>query len=155
MNPARARRVTVQFAVGRQGVPTAASLRRWAALALGTAQGGVTIRVVDRREGAMLNRRYRNRPRATNVLSFPAARLPDGRRPILGDVVVTAPVILHEARIQGKNLRAHWAHLVVHGCLHLIGYDHHTAGEAAIMETREKSLLRRLGFSNPYEGKHR
>lgn len=133
-------------------MPSAANLRRWATLALGAVRGTATIRIVDGNEGAALNRRYRGRRGATNVLAFPAPKLPDGSRPVLGDVVITAPVAAREAREQGKELRAHWAHLVVHGCLHLIGYDHRTASEAAIMETRERRLLRRLGLSDPYAG---
>lgn len=155
MNRARARRVTIQFATGRRGVPSAASLRRWATLALGASRGSIAIRIVDGTEAAALNRRYRDRSRATNVLSFPAAKLPDGSRPVLGDIVIAAPVVAREARMEGKDPRSHWAHLVVHGCLHLLGYDHGGAGEAAIMEMRERRLLRRLGFSDPYEAERR
>lgn len=142
--------MTVQYAVARRGVPAAASLRRWAEAALGSARGAVTLRIVDGAESARLNRRYRRRAGATNVLSFPAAPLPDGRRPLLGDLVIAAPVVAREAAAQGKAPAAHWAHMVVHGCLHLLGYDHEHGAEAAAMEGRERRILRRLGYPDPY-----
>lgn len=142
--------MTVQFATARRGVPAAASLRRWARAALGRARGAVTVRIVSGAESARLNHRYRHRPGATNVLSFPAAPLPDGRRPLLGDLVIAAPVVAREAAAQGKSPAAHWAHMVVHGCLHLLGYDHLRNAEAAAMEGRERRILRRLGYPDPY-----
>lgn len=143
--------IAVQYATSRRGVPAATSLRRWAALALARTPGRVTVRVVGEEEGAKFNRRYRKRPRATNVLSFPAAALPDGSRPLLGDLVITAPVVAREAAAQHKPARAHWAHLVIHGCLHLLGYDHETAAERRVMEARERKLLAGLGYPDPYE----
>jgi probable rRNA maturation factor len=104
-------------------------------------------------ESRRLNSRYRGRDRATNVLSFPAAALPaaiyGAVRP-LGDLVICPQVLRTEAREQRKSLRAHWAHLVVHGALHLIGYDHERDADATRMERREIRVLRRLGFANPY-----
>lgn len=155
MSPGKSRSIGIQYAVGRQGVPAPATLRRWAALALSAARGSVTIRVVGGAESSSLNWRYRARRHATNVLSFPAAPLPDGRRPVLGDIVIAAPVVRREATAQGKILRAHWAHLVIHGCLHLLGYDHRTRSGAAAMEEREMRLLARLGFPNPYDAARR
>jgi probable rRNA maturation factor len=85
------------------------------------------------------------------VLSFPTAPLADGSRPLVGDLAIAAPVVAREAREQGKSPRAHWAHLTIHGCLHLIGYDHENAREAHEMESRERELLANLGYENPYE----
>lgn len=150
MKPTRGESVTVQYAASRRGVPASGSIRHWAHLALGARRGAITVRIVDEREGAALNRRYRGRTAATNVLSFPAEPLPDGRRPVLGDVVIAAPVVAREAAAQHKPPRAHWAHLVIHGCLHLLGYDHQAAAEAAKMEALERRLLVRLGFPDPY-----
>jgi probable rRNA maturation factor len=135
----RINNVAVQYAVPRRGVPGAASLRKWA----GLASADVLLRIVDRAEGRRLNRRYRKRNYPTNVLSFPYGR---GQ----GDVVLCHPVIAAEARAQGKPLAAHYAHLVVHGMLHLRGYDHVSRRDAARMERQEIRVLRRLGFANPY-----
>ena len=135
----RKNRVSVQYAVPRRGVPSAASLRRWAALAVAP----VTLRIVGAREGRSLNQRYRGKPYATNVLSFRYGT--SG-----GDVVLCHPVIAREARAQGKTLAAHYAHLVLHGLLHLRGYDHEKKREAERMERAEVRLLRRAGFANPY-----
>jgi len=127
--------VDVQFAVPRRGLPSAASFRRWAA-----GFPGVTLRIVGRREGLFLNKKFRGKGKATNVLTFHT-----------GDVVLCHPVILKEARQQGKLLAAHYAHLVVHGALHSRGYDHEKKRDAARMERAEVRILRRLGFANPYE----
>jgi len=124
----------VQFAVPRRGLPSAAAFRRWAA-----GFPGITLRIVGRREGLFLNKKFRGKSKATNVLTFHT-----------GDVVLCHPVILREARQQGKSLRAHYAHLVVHGALHSRGYDHEKKRDAARMERKEMSILRRLGFGNPY-----
>jgi probable rRNA maturation factor len=107
------------------------------------------VRVVGSAESRRLNVRYRGKDKPTNVLSFPPASLPDGSR-LLGDLVICAQVVRSEAREQRKSLEAHWAHLVVHGALHLVGYDHEREAEAKRMERREVAVLRRLGFSNPY-----
>jgi probable rRNA maturation factor len=135
--------------------PSAADLRVWAHAALGRrARGGeLALRVVGMTESRRLNAHFRGQDAATNVLSFPARALPGltahGPRP-LGDLVICARLLRREARAQGKTLRAHWAHLVVHGALHLIGYDHQRARDARRMERREIAVLRRLGFANPY-----
>jgi probable rRNA maturation factor len=126
--------VGVQYAVTRRGVPSAAALRAWARSAGGLS---ITIRVVGRAEARRLNREFRKKDYATNVLSFPYGRS--------GDIVLCHPVIAREAREQGKSVRAHYAHLVLHGMLHLRGYAH-----GKDMEAREIRLLRRLGFRNPY-----
>ena len=129
----------MQYAVPRRGVPGAASLRRWAA----GAPAGVVLRVVGAREGRELNRRFRNRDYATNVLSFPYG---GGS----GDIVLCHPVVEKEAREQRKTLAAHYAHLVVHGVLHLRGFDHAKKADASRMEREEARRLRRLGFGDPY-----
>ena len=128
--------VTVQYAVPRRGVPSAALLRKWA---LTASFSEVNLRIVGEREGRNLNRTFRKINRATNVLSFHT-----------GDIVLCHPVIRREAKAQGKSLAAHYAHLVVHGVLHLRGYGHEKKRDAARMEAREISLLRRLGIRNPY-----
>jgi probable rRNA maturation factor len=120
-------------------VPSASSLRRWA----GHAPAGVLVRIVGAPEGRRLNRTFRKRDYATNVLSFSYGR---GR----GDIVLCHPVVAREARAQGKTLAAHYAHLVVHGVLHLGGYDHAVRADAARMEREEVRRLRRLGFADPY-----
>jgi probable rRNA maturation factor len=121
----------VQYAVARRGVPAATTLRAWAGAA---ASFPVTLRIVATGEGRALNRRFRKRDYATNVLSFHS-----------GDIVLCHPVIAREAREQGKSVRAHYAHLVVHGVLHLRGHAH-----GKRMENKEIRLLRRFGFRNPY-----
>ena len=140
--------LTVQYAVANAGLPIPASLRRWARATL-SRDAKITLRFVGEAEGRALNRRYRQRDRATNVLAF-VYHDGHGTRGIDGDVVLCVPVMRREAEEQGKLLTAHSAHLVVHAMLHLQGYDHEHAGEAARMEAREVSILARLGFPNPY-----
>lgn len=130
--------------------PSRTQLAEWASAALGREARGreLGVRLVAPRESRALNARYRRRDRPTNVLSFPVAGA--ARNGALGDLVICPAVLRSEAREQGKALRAHWAHLTVHGALHLIGYDHERARDAARMERREIAVLRRLGFPNPY-----
>jgi probable rRNA maturation factor len=110
----------------------------------------ICVRVVGLARSRSLNLRYRRKHRATNVLSFAGAGpLPDGSRQ-LGELVICAPVVAAEARSQKKSIDAHWAHMTVHGVLHLLGFDHEVAAEAVKMESREVQILDRLGFSNPY-----
>jgi probable rRNA maturation factor len=129
----------VQYAVPRRGLPSAASFQKWAALVPVAA----TLRIVGEREGRRLNQVFRKRPYATNVLSFPYAK---GE----GDVVLCHPVVAREALAQGKTLAAHYAHLVLHGLLHLRGYEHEKKREAERMARAETRLLQRVGFGNPY-----
>ena len=131
--------VRVQYAVRRRGLPSARTFRRWAGLVPLKA----TLRIVGTAEGRKLNQRYRKKPYATNVLSFPYEK---GS----GDVVLCHPVIAREARAQGKTLAAHYAHLVLHGLLHLRGYEHEKKREAERMARVEVRLLARAGFGNPY-----
>ena len=145
--------------------PRARDIATWAGTAIGrrAAGGELGVRVVGSAESRRLNARYRGKDKPTNVLSFPPAPLPDrvagapathggagGDSRPLGDLVICAQVVRSEAREQRKPLQAHWAHLVVHGALHLIGYDHVREEEAQRMERREIAVLRRLGFANPY-----
>ncbi|AZZ47739.1 rRNA maturation RNase YbeY [Pseudomonadaceae bacterium SI-3] len=134
-------------------IPSEADLRRWCELGLRqrTADSELTIRLVDEPEGRELNRTWRQKDYATNVLSFPA-EVPDGLLdiPLLGDLVICVPVLEQEAVEQGKTLQAHWAHLVIHGCLHLLGYDHIDDDEAEEMESIERQLLAELGHTDPY-----
>jgi probable rRNA maturation factor len=131
-------------------------MQRWVAAALGRRALGaeIALRVVGSMESRRLNLQYRGKDKATNVLSFPVVAVPPGPSNILpmplGDLVICAPVLQRESREQGKPLRAHWAHLLVHGALHLAGYDHENGSDARRMERREVLVLRRLGFLNPY-----
>lgn len=133
--------------------PDDAAFRRWCELALRqrSADSEMTIRLVDEAEGRELNHTYRHKDYATNVLSFPAD-VPDDLLdiPLLGDLVICVAVVEREAAEQGKSLEAHWAHLVIHGCLHLLGYDHIEDEEAEEMESLERELLAELGHPDPY-----
>jgi len=137
----------VQRAVPPSGLPRPATLRRWAASAL-ERDATVTLRFVAGREGRTLNRRYRGLDRATNVLTF----VYDDGVSLTGDIVLCVPVVEREARAQHKTLVAHYAHLVIHGMLHLQGYDHERDADAARMEARETALLQKLGYADPYVG---
>ncbi len=150
---ARAVVVTVQNASRSAAVPTPAEVRRWARAALADGvRGELTVRIVDEGESAELNSRYRGKKGATNVLSFPAeSPLAAGEELLpFGDVVICADVVEREAREQGKTRAAHWAHMVVHGTLHLQGYDHEKRPDAAAMESHERALLLKQGFPAPY-----
>lgn len=144
--------VSVSYGLPRAGLPAAVSFRRWAGAA---AQGRIkradlAIRLVDAKEGRALNRHYRGKDYATNVLSFPV-ELPEGvTLPLLGDLVICAPVVAKEALEQGKPLAAHYAHLTVHGVLHLLGLDHEDDREAEAMEQLERDILAGLGLPDPY-----
>jgi probable rRNA maturation factor len=150
----RALAVAVQDVSGAAGVPSAAKLKAWARRAFGArTRGELTVRVVTARESAALNKRYRHKRGATNVLSFPAdpPRAARGAESLpVGDLVICATVVAREARAQRKPPAAHWAHMIVHGALHLRGYDHETESQARVMETRERKLLAALGFLDPY-----
>jgi probable rRNA maturation factor len=143
--------LAVQYATRRPWAPATVSLRRWAeAAARATScRGELGIRIVGKAEGRRLNRDYRASDRATNVLSFVPGPVPRATRP-LGDLVICAPVVAREAREQHKDVRAHWAHLVVHGVLHLAGHDHDRDAEATAMERLETQVLAKLGFPDPY-----
>ena len=150
--------VSVGYALPRAGLPSAVSFRKWVAAALEgrIREADLAIRIVDSKEGRALNRHYRGKDYATNVLSFPAdvaegVKLPKGvKMPLLGDLVICAPVVAREAREQGKPLNAHYAHLTVHGTLHLLGWDHEDECDAECMETLERAILAGLGIEDPY-----
>ena len=146
--------VGVSYAAPRGGIPASMSFRRWVEAALqGTRHrkhAELSIRIVGAREGRVLNRQYRGKDYATNVLSFPV-ELPRGvASPLLGDLVICAPVVAREAREQRKAPRDHYAHLTVHGVLHLLGFDHQNERDAARMETLETRILAKLGIADPY-----
>ena len=145
--------VSVSYAAPRTGVPAATSFRNWVAAALRgrIREADLAIRIVGAKEGRALNRHYRGKDYATNVLSFPA-ELPEGvKMPLLGDLVICAPVVAREAKEQKKPLTAHYAHLTVHGALHLLGWDHEDEREAEAMEQLEREILAELGIADPYQ----
>ena len=144
--------VDVQYAVTVDGMPEANEIRQWVLQTLPEQKKAseLTVRVVDEAEITALNRQYRGKEGATNVLSFPYEAIPGVASDLLGDVVICAPVVASESVAQNKPLDAHWAHIVIHGVLHLLGYGHHQDDEAHKMETRETELLDSLGYANPY-----
>ena len=137
--------LAVQYAVGARGLPSPAQFRRWARAAL-ERDARVTLRIVGRGEARALNRAFRGRDYPTNVLSFVMRERPR----LEGDLALCAPVVKREAREQKKSAAAHYAHLVVHGVLHLQGWDHERDREARAMERRESRIVQRLGFPDPY-----
>lgn len=149
-------KIDVQYVCeSTSGLPTEKDFQRWADIALcDDADAEVTIRIVDENESRELNHQYRGKNKPTNVLSFPmelpeelAGKMGDG---LLGDLVICAPVVAREAAEQNKPLPHHWAHMVIHGMLHLQGYDHIEEDEAGEMESLEIKLLQQLGIENPY-----
>ena len=151
--------VDLQNASGLRRVPLKREFTRWAAAALAqlepqhqanaTRKSRLSIRIVDEAESAQLNSHYRHKQGPTNILSFPVPEgLPDT---LLGDLAICAPVVAREAEEQHKRLDAHWAHMTVHGVLHLKGYDHEDPAEADAMEALETQILERLGYQNPYQ----
>ncbi len=138
-----------------QQFPDPASLEAWVISALSERceldEPELTIRIVDNAESHALNSEYRGKDAPTNVLSFPFEAPPEIPIPLLGDLVICASVVEQEADEQGKTSRAHWAHMVVHGCLHLLGYDHINDADANIMEDLERHILANQGFPDPYK----
>ncbi|WP_116473720.1 rRNA maturation RNase YbeY [Zobellella maritima] len=135
------------------GLPTEQQLESWLSAALNgeREEAEVTVRLVDEAESQALNRDYRGRDKPTNVLSFPFEAPPGIELPLLGDLVICRQVVEREAAEQNKPLTAHWAHMVVHGCLHLLGFDHIKDNEAEIMESKEIGILADLEIANPYQ----
>ena len=145
-------RIDISYGLPRAGLPAAGTLRAYAEAALAGRRedGELSVRIVDAEEGRALNRDYRDKDYATNVLSFPAELPPGVPLPILGDLVLCAPVIAREAEEQGKPLKHHYAHMLVHGVLHLLGHDHMDEAEAEAMEAIEREVLAGLGIPDPY-----
>ena len=142
--------LSVQYACNAAGLPLRHRIRDWARATLNVDEmrgGQITVRFVDAEEGQTLNNEYRGKDYATNVLSFPYEVAPV----VCGDLVICAPVVEREAKEQGKSLEEHHAHLIVHGVLHLQGYDHETSEQdAQKMEEKERTVLASLGFADPY-----
>ena len=147
--------VDVQIASDEDDLPGQPDFRTWARAALGDDRqdSELTIRIVDEKESALLNSRYRRKDDATNVLSFPFESPAGIDMPLLGDIVICAPIVKREAREQSKSEGSHWAHMVVHGSLHLLGFDHEQDEEARKMEAMETRILSELGYDNPYESR--
>ncbi len=145
--------VDVQCAVDETGIPNEDDIHSWVATVVGEHQSEaeLTVRIVDEHEITELNKQYRDKDKTTNVLSFPAEKDLPVPIPLLGDLVICAEVVAKEAVEQQKPLVAHWAHMVVHGTLHLLGYDHIENDQAEQMEQKEIIYMQRLGFPNPYE----
>jgi len=146
--------IDIQNESAASDLPTPDQLRAWAEAVLSGRRERVelSIRLVDEAEGAGLNRRFRGGRGPTNVLSFPFEPLPGLETcDLIGDVVICAPVVAREAAEQGKSLQAHWAHMLVHGLLHLLGFNHLDAAQAAQMEGLETRIISALGFPAPYE----
>jgi probable rRNA maturation factor len=136
---------SLQLASAAADIPAHAHFKRWVRAAL-RVETSLTIRIVDEAEGRQLNAAYRGRDYATNVLTFPLTEEPM----LMGDIVICAPVVAKEAVEQGKALLAHYAHMTVHGVLHLHGYDHEVDAQAELMEAMEVAVMQKLGFANPY-----
>lgn len=138
-------KLMVQYATDSTDIPTRPQFRRWVKAAL-MQEAEIVLRIVDEAEGCELNHNFRGKNCATNVLTF----VYDDTQPLTGDIVLCAPVVSQEAQQQHKNLTAHYAHLTVHGILHLQGYDHIEDAEAVVMEQMETQILARLGYDDPY-----
>jgi probable rRNA maturation factor len=137
--------LAVQYASEAEQLPTSAQFGKWARAAL-RIDTEVTLRIVDEEEGRALNRDYRGKDYATNVLTFPLVEEPL----LMGDIVLCAPVVAAEAKAQNKPLHAHYAHLTVHGILHLHGYDHENEAQAELMESLETEIVTKFGYPDPY-----
>lgn len=146
------REIVVQFAIKDESFPKTNHFKKWVTAALldSVNEAEICVRIVDTDEMQALNKQYRNKDKPTNVLSFPYHDPVTAADTLQGDVVICAPVVAHEASATGCDLIAHWAHMVVHGTLHIQGYDHENEHDAAKMEQLEIDILAKLGFNNPY-----
>lgn len=138
--------------VDQQGLPSLEQFQQWAKFAVRAEQFSpeITVRIVDEAESQQLNASYRGKDYPTNVLSFPFECPAEIDLPLLGDLVICRQVVEREAKEQNKDLQAHWAHMLVHGCLHLLGYDHLEDQQAEQMESLETEIMQQLGFTDPY-----
>lgn len=146
--------IDVQYAIEKSPLlPTEEQISTWvnSALSRHETDGGLTVRITDEAEITELNRDYRNQDKPTNVLSFPMELPEEIDIAILGDIVICAPVVEREATEQNKSLQSHWAHMVIHGTLHLLGYDHIEDEEAEEMESLEIEIMHGLGYKDPYQ----
>ncbi|MCL1142006.1 rRNA maturation RNase YbeY [Shewanella gaetbuli] len=143
----------LQIAVESQSLPSQSQFETWVSTAIGKSMPEVelTIRLVEALESQQLNHTYRGKDKPTNVLSFPFEAPAEIELPLIGDLIICVEVVEKEAQDQHKPIEAHWAHMVIHGCLHLLGYDHIIEDEAEEMESLETQLLQHLGFSDPYK----
>ncbi len=139
--------LTIQYATEKSALPTRAQFRRWVKAALEQA-AHITLRIVDADEGRTLNKQFRKKDYATNVLTF----VYEHTEPLIGDIVFAAPVVADESKQQNKTLEAHYAHLTIHGALHLQGYDHEKIRDAKKMEALEVAIMKKLGYADPYQG---
>jgi probable rRNA maturation factor len=144
--------VDVQYAVEIAELPSKSDIEHWVESAVGDRREAVSmsLRIVNEAEAKQLNMRWRGIESPTNVLAFPCDP-PEHMPELLGDVVICAPIVLREAEVQAKPAGAHWAHLVVHGTLHLLGFDHETPQDALRMESLETAVLQSIGFADPYQ----
>ena len=144
--------VDIQMASASEEAPDPQSIERWVSAALNNQRDSteLSIRIVDTEEGKALNEQFRGSTGATNVLSFPFENESPEPLPLIGDIVICAPLVLKEANEQNKTLNAHWAHMIIHGVLHLLGYDHQNKTEATAMESLETKIMQSLGFPPPY-----
>ena len=144
--------IDIQIASDSQRLPSEQDFQQWAEAAVGSHrdEAEISLRIVDTEEGAELNQQWRQKQGPTNVLSFPSELPAELELPLLGDLVVCAPVVEREAGEQKKSLQAHWAHMIIHGTLHLLGYDHIGDSEAEAMEALETEIVKSLGFPDPY-----
>jgi len=148
---------------GPRGVPSEEKIIEWASAVLNEVSGSseqlgdleMTVRLVDEPEISELNQNYRHKTGPTNVLSFPADIPDEIELPLLGDIIICADIVSTEAQAQNKLVDAHWAHMVVHGTLHLLGYDHIDDNEAELMESKEIEILANVGYPNPYMVKNK
>jgi len=144
--------VDIQMASASEEAPDPQSIERWIGAAIGDQRESteLSVRIVDADEGQALNEQFRGSTGATNVLSFPFENESPEPLPLIGDIVICAPVVAKEAREQNKALNAHWAHMMIHGVLHLLGYDHQNENDANLMESLETEIMQGLGFPPPY-----
>ena len=144
-------KLDIQNLSALDSIPQQQQFQQWSAQTILDKDAELSLRIVDEAEGAELNKTWRKKDYATNVLSFPVGEQIEQAPNLLGDIVICAPLVEREAAEQGKDILAHWAHLFVHGILHLQGYDHESERDAEIMEAEEIRILNTLGYQNPYE----